>query len=98
MGAIVPRLVDLDKSSINEPQYKVLSILELWDIGIGGSSFVNNRQPNLVNDGFIDARCNENCIFTYYTFTLIPYENIVHCNVVMFHVHMKLNNCCFGST
>jgi hypothetical protein len=74
MGVIVPRLVDLDKSSINEPNI----ILELWDIGIGGSSFVNNRQPNLVNDGFINARCNENCTFTYYILILLPYENIVH--------------------
>jgi hypothetical protein len=30
MGVIVPRLVDLDKSSINEPNI----ILKLWDIGI----------------------------------------------------------------
>ncbi len=78
MGVIVPRLVDLDRSSINEPNI----ILEVWDIDIGDSSFVNNRQPNLVNDGFINARCNENCTFTYYIFTLIPYENIAH-NVLM---------------
>jgi hypothetical protein len=73
MGVIVPRFKDLDEFD---------TTLELVDVCPKGTLLFNNRTLNFVTYGFLNARCNENCIITNCIFIIIPHKSIV-CDYVV---------------
>jgi hypothetical protein len=77
---IVPRFVDLDECAINQPNAKLMHggaqhKFPLW-------SGLLDLIPNCI----IDAKCNKNGVITNCTFWSIPQKNIIHVNIIMFHV------------
>jgi hypothetical protein len=83
---IIPRLVNLDESPINEFN----TTLEFRDVLCKANLLLSNRSSNLVSYGLTNAWCNKNFIIIYYILAPIPHECVIHENIIMFQKHDEL--------
>jgi hypothetical protein len=90
-------IIVLGFTNFNEsPIEKFSTTLELMDVHIKGSPFLNSRPLNLVTYDLLNVGYNINCIITYYIIIPIPQECVIHDYVVMFHVHDELEQLLVG--
>jgi hypothetical protein len=80
---ILLRFVHLDENPINQSN----TTLKFANVHTKRPLLLNIKPLNFIAYGFINVGCNENCIITNYTLTLVSHECIIHDHIVMFHVN-----------
>jgi hypothetical protein len=88
LGIIVLGFTNFNESLIK----KFITTLELRDVHIKGSPFLNNRPLNLVSYDLFNVGYNIKCIIIYYIIILILQECVIHDYVVMFHLHDEVES------